>query len=91
MRRNTPGIIPVLLLGRLAVDHRHQGRGLGASLVKDCLGRCAALAAQVGFMGIVAHPANQAARDFWLHMGWVPMDGADHLLILPASQLGAGL
>lgn len=34
VRPKTPDPVPVILLGRLAVDHRHQGAGLGATQAK---------------------------------------------------------
>jgi GNAT superfamily N-acetyltransferase len=39
VRRNMPEPIPVMVIGRLAVDRGHQGTGLGAALSKDALMR----------------------------------------------------
>ena len=39
LRRNRPDPLPVVVLGRLAVDRRHQGLGLGRALVADALRR----------------------------------------------------
>ena len=38
--RSRPEEIPCILLARLAVDERAQGRGVGAALLKDAIGRC---------------------------------------------------
>jgi GNAT superfamily N-acetyltransferase len=35
VRRNMPDPIPVMVLGRLAVDREYQGTGLGVALLKD--------------------------------------------------------
>lgn len=35
--RNAPDPVPVILLGRLAVDRAHQGAGLGSAQLKDAL------------------------------------------------------
>ena len=48
LRRNMPDPIPVILLGRLAVDRRHAGRGVGASLLRDAALRVATTASIVG-------------------------------------------
>lgn len=42
VRRNMPGPIPVLVLGRLAVDQRAQGIRLGAALLQDAVRRATA-------------------------------------------------
>jgi len=39
VRRNMPDPVPVMVLARLAVDHRAQGIKLGASLLRDAVGR----------------------------------------------------
>ena len=36
-RRNTPAEVPVVVIGRLAVDLRYQRRGIGAGLLKDAI------------------------------------------------------
>lgn len=36
-RRNMPDPIPVVILGRLAVDLSAQGRGIGTSLLRDAM------------------------------------------------------
>ena len=37
VRRNMPDPVPVMLLGRLAVDRTVQGAGLGRALLKDAI------------------------------------------------------
>lgn len=48
VRRNMPDPIPVLVLGRLAVDRRAQGIKLGAALLKDAVLRASAVADNAG-------------------------------------------
>lgn len=43
-----PDPIPRLLIGQVAVDHRHQGRGIGSMLVAEAFRRCIATAAPRG-------------------------------------------
>ena len=48
LRRGMPEQVPLLLMGRLAVDHAFQGIGLGADLLADALRRCLAASEIVG-------------------------------------------
>ena len=88
-RRNTPRAIPVLVIGRLAVDMRHQGSGIGRSLVQDALLRCARVSVEVGFMFVAVHPANEAAREFWMGWGLAEAPTTPPALLLPLPQLRA--
>jgi len=56
--------VPVLVLARLAVDSRHQGKGIGWSLLQDALLRCLAVAETVGVRAVVAH-AKEKANGFY--------------------------
>jgi predicted N-acetyltransferase YhbS len=46
---------PVALLARLGVDVDHEGRGLGAGLLHDVLGRLRELSAGIGCRGLLVH------------------------------------
>ncbi len=37
LRRNMPDPLPVLLLGRLAIDKHHQNQGIGQALLRDAM------------------------------------------------------
>ena len=47
------GTIPAVYLSMIAVDCRHQGRGLGRILLADALSRAAAVADQIGLKAVV--------------------------------------
>jgi len=70
VRRNMPDPIPVLVLGRLAVDQRAQGIHLGAALLRDAVQRAAAVSQNAGVRAIVVHALNDRARDFYEHYGF---------------------
>ena len=80
-----PDPCPVLLLARLAVDQRAQGRGIGAVLLKDALSRAYKLSNEVGFAALLVHCANNHAREFYLSQSsqFVPCPGAENHLVLP--------
>lgn len=70
VRRNMPDPIPVLVLGRLAVDRRAQGVQLGAALLQDAVKRAGAVASNAGVRALLVHALNDHARDFYLHYGF---------------------
>ncbi|MEK6719915.1 MAG: GNAT family N-acetyltransferase [Chloroflexota bacterium] len=59
--------IPVVLLARLAVDVRHQGRGLGAALLTDALGRVEQAAGAIGVRALLIHAESAQAKAFYLN------------------------
>ena len=84
-----PDPCPVLILARLAVDQRAQGRGIGAALLTDALLRAYTLSNEVGFAALLVHCANDHARDFYLNQcsQFVPCPGAQNHLVLPLRAL----
>jgi GNAT superfamily N-acetyltransferase len=59
---------PVALLARLGVDTHHEGRGIGAALLKDVLARLAGLSADIGCRGLLGHAESTEAKKFYLHL-----------------------
>lgn len=72
VRRNQPNPIPVILLGRLAVDHKEQGRGLGAHLLRDAITRTVEAANIVGVRALLVHALHEQARPFYLNFNFEP-------------------
>ncbi len=64
--------IPVILLARLAVDRREQGKGLGAALLKDALIRTARAADEVGARAVLVHAKDDDARAFYERFDFEP-------------------
>jgi GNAT superfamily N-acetyltransferase len=62
--------IPAILLARLAVDRRHQGRGLGRSLLQDVMLRCAAAADEIGVRLLLVHAKNERAKQWYVQYGF---------------------
>lgn len=81
--KGLPGIdIPVVLLGRLAVDKSVQGQGLGALLLLDALARSAQVSHQVGVRAVEVIAIDESARSFYLKYGFVPLlDDRRHLFL----------
>jgi GNAT superfamily N-acetyltransferase len=57
--------IPIILLARLAVDRKEQGRGLGSALLKDAFYRIATAADIVGARAILVHAIDAEAKAFY--------------------------
>lgn len=71
MRRNMPDPLPVLLLGRLAVDKRYHNQGLGQALLRDALMRAVNVAGDAGVFAVLVHALSDQARQFYLSRGFV--------------------
>ncbi|MDA8048850.1 MAG: GNAT family N-acetyltransferase [Rhodospirillales bacterium] len=84
-RRNMPDPIPVAVLGRLAVDRRVQGRGLGRALFRDCALRVAHAAETIGIRGILVHAISDEARAFYQALGFDPSPG-DRMTLMVMLQ-----
>jgi GNAT superfamily N-acetyltransferase len=59
---------PVALLARLGVDTDHEGRGLGAALLVDVIGRLVTLDDTIGCWGLLIHAESTDAREFYRHL-----------------------
>jgi GNAT superfamily N-acetyltransferase len=80
-RRNMPDPIPVVILARLAVDRNHQGRGLGRALFQDAARRILYAAEAIGIRGILVHAVSDAAKNFYLALGFEP-SAIDPLILM---------
>jgi GNAT superfamily N-acetyltransferase len=75
--------VPAVLLARLAVDQRHQGVGLGRSLLQDALLRCVEAADTIGVRVLLVHAKHEQAQGWYLQYGFEesPTDPL-HLMML---------
>ena len=71
-RRNMPDPIPVVVLGRLAVDKRIQGQGVARALVRDAGLRVIQASDTIGIRGMLVHALSDEARRFYLRIGFEP-------------------
>ena len=62
--------IPAVLLARLAVDRRHQSRGLGRSLLQDVMLRCVGAADEIGVRVLLVHAKNERAKRWYEQYGF---------------------
>ncbi len=90
-RRNMPDPIPVVLLGRLAIDRRLQGKMLGRALVRDASHRILQAAEAIGIRGVITHALTPAAKSFYERVGFAvsPLDTLT--LMITLSDLTAAM
>jgi predicted N-acetyltransferase YhbS len=87
LRRNMPRPIPAVVLGRLAVDERYQGHGLGSSLVRDAVVRSVAAAAQIGIRAMLVHALNEKAAEFYERLGFTRFPSDSLTCAVPIKDL----
>jgi predicted N-acetyltransferase YhbS len=90
-RRNMPDPVPVVILGRLAVDVSQRGKGLGRALVRDAGSRVLQAADLVGIRGILVHAVSDEARRFYEAVGFEPSPLDAMTLMMTLGDLRAGL
>lgn len=71
-RRNMPDPIPVMILGRLAIDKAYQTKGVGRALVRDAILRTLQAAAIGGIRAILVHAIPEDAKRFYERCGFAP-------------------
>lgn len=71
IRRNMPDPIPIILLGRLAVDLSVKGRGIGAGLLLHAIEQTQEAAKIAGVRAMMVHAKDTAGAAFYHHFGFV--------------------
>jgi GNAT superfamily N-acetyltransferase len=86
--RNEPEDLPVILLGRMGVDVKHAGHGLGAAMLKHFMLKAAEVAERVGVRLVLVHAKDDEAKAFYLHHGFVesPVDPLALMMLLPFNR-----
>ena len=74
-------VVPVALIGRLAVNLNAQGQGLGSSLVINAIKRIAQ--SDIGVFAIMVDAKDEAAIKFYNHHQFTAIKGQENKLILP--------
>lgn len=71
VKRNVPDPIPVMVLGRLAVDREFQNRGIGTGLLRDAVLRTLQASEIAGIRAILVHAISEAAKGFYEKQGFI--------------------
>lgn len=90
-RRNMPDPVPVVVLGRLAVDQSLQGSGFGRALVRDAGKRIIQAADTIGIRGLVVHALSMEAKTFYERIGFEPSPLDPMMLLVTLDDLKSAL
>jgi GNAT superfamily N-acetyltransferase len=71
VRRNMPDPVPVMVIGRLAIDQSMQGQGTGPALLRDAILRTLQAAEIAGIRAILVHAISERAKRFYEKWGFV--------------------
>jgi GNAT superfamily N-acetyltransferase len=93
IRRNMPDPVPMMILGRLAVDKGFQGKGIGAGLLRDAILRTLQAAEIAGIRALLVHALNERAKRFYEGYGFVasPVEPMTVMItLIEASRIVGG-
>ena len=75
--------IPATLLGRLAIDLKFQGKGLGEFVLMNALERAHDASLKIASLAVIVDPIDKAAEDFYSQYGFVKCkDGHQMMLVM---------
>lgn len=77
LAKKSPNPVPVLLVGRLALDRAHKNEGLGTSLVFHALTTAADTNVSVACKAVVVTALNEQALSWWERFGFRSFDPED--------------
>jgi GNAT superfamily N-acetyltransferase len=78
-------LVPATLLGRLAVDQNHRGRGYGRFLLADALFRT--VRSEIASFAIVVDAKDEAARRFYERESFLPFPDQPLRLFRPVADI----
>jgi len=76
--------VPVVHLGRLAVDQNYQGQKIGGSLLADAIAR--SIESEIAAYAVVVDAKDKNAVAFYEHFGFLPLSRSPRTLFLPISK-----
>lgn len=76
--------VPVALIGRLGVDKKFQGKGLGSILLADACQKVSQASSVLAMAGIIIDAKDDDAISFYKHFGFIPLQGQAGRMLLPA-------
>jgi ribosomal protein S18 acetylase RimI-like enzyme len=77
-------LLPAGLIGRLAVDERFRGQGLGSSLIVDAVAR--SMRSEPAIFALVVDAKDAAALRFYQHLGFRGFLSQPMRLFLPIAE-----
>ncbi|PYR95711.1 MAG: GNAT family N-acetyltransferase [Acidobacteria bacterium] len=90
-KRNLPNPIPVMVLGRLAVDKAYQDHHLGSSLLRDAILRTLQAAEIAGIRAMLVQAISENAKKFYEHCGFSACAVDPMTLMITLTEIKAQL
>ncbi|MHC5718155.1 MAG: GNAT family N-acetyltransferase [Nostoc sp.] len=90
-KRNAPDPIPCMLIGRLAVDTKWEGQGIGSGLLKDAIIRILSVSQIAGVRCILVHAKDEEAKRFYLKRGFQPSPIEPLTLMMTLKDIRASI
>jgi predicted GNAT family N-acyltransferase len=81
-------LVPVTLIGRLAISHSHRGHRLGERLLIDAFLRCHAASRTVGSVAVIVDAKDADTATFYARYGFVAFPDQPLRLFLPMKTIG---
>jgi len=84
LQKNLPksySSIPTTLLGRLAIDSRFQGKGLGKLLLIDALHKSYEISKTLGSFAVVVDPLDKDAEKFYEKYGFIKLPDSGKMFL----------
>jgi GNAT superfamily N-acetyltransferase len=91
IKRNMPDPVPVILIGRLAIDSRFQGHGIGADLLRDAVLRTLQVAEIAGVRAILVSAISENARKFYEKYGFISSPANPQTLMITVTEAAKAL
>lgn len=82
-------IVPVTLLGRLALDQRYRGQGLGEFLLVDALKRALKQSSQIAAAAVVVDAIDEKSAGFYRHFEFITFPDKPGRLFLPMKTIAS--
>jgi GNAT superfamily N-acetyltransferase len=79
--------IPTTLLGRLAIDDKFQGQGIGKLILVDALKRSCEISKTIGSFAVIVDPIDQDAENFYEKYGFIKLPDSGKMF-LPMKTIG---
>lgn len=88
VRHGNPEQVPVVVLGRLAVDRRFVGQGIGRAMLQEAILRALRSAQEIGVRALLVHAIDEEAARFYLKYGFLrsPFDELTLMLLIETAR-----
>jgi GNAT superfamily N-acetyltransferase len=91
IRHDLPNPVPVMVLGRLAVDERHQKKGIGPAMLREAMQRTLEISQSAGVRALIVHAIDDEAVTFYLKYGFVLFPSDSRTMFLPIETITGAL